>query len=196
MDRSGSYTFGYERTGLGTAETDTLTANVEPWDHDGDDCTAADITDPDNTACTTDAGSTVPLVSTDGTGTVQWASAADGVQAFDEAKQILRIDTATNTIFVGTVTGTAPDYTVTPGSVEVIYYDSNDRFNIARTAAADDGDAAVPAGAAGYAQFERNLFNLAGFELSWDIVGTGSRDVNEFTLTTPHADDIDPVIYW
>ena len=39
VDRGGSYTFGYERTGLATAETDSLTADVEAWDHDGDGCT-------------------------------------------------------------------------------------------------------------------------------------------------------------
>ena len=40
------------------------------------------------------------------------------------------------------------------------------------------------------------MFNLNGFLLSWEIVGSGSRDVNEYTLHVPHADDLDPVIYW
>ena len=45
VDRSGSYTFGYERTGLGTggAESDGLTANVQPWDHDGDDAATDEL---------------------------------------------------------------------------------------------------------------------------------------------------------
>ena len=208
VDRSGSYTFGYERTGTGEADTDMLTANVEPWDHDGDDCETIQNTateDCYDDPSTTDVDeSTVPLVAMNGSGVVQWASeAANTAGEFDDtnaAKQILRIDTETNTIFVGTVTGTAPDYEVTDDSIEVIYYDPNDRFNIARNAEIvegdETGDAAVPATAAGYAQFERNLFNLAGFVLSWDIAGPGSRQVNEYTLTTPHGDDIDPVIYW
>ncbi|MCY4664100.1 MAG: hypothetical protein OXC00_05495, partial [Acidimicrobiaceae bacterium] len=176
VDRSGSYTFGYERRGVGTAQTDTLTANVEPWDHDGDEAAA----DAD--------GETGPLTPADASNSVQWASMAENELENDAAKQILRIDTDTNTIFVGTVTGdSATGYAITADSVEVVRYDSNDRFNIVRPAPAGES-------AAGYAQFERNLFNLAGFELAWDIAGTGSRDVNEFTLVIPA--EIDPVIYW
>ena len=191
VDRGGSYTFGYERSGLATADTDALTATVEPWDHDGDGCTQARIDDADDAACT--AASTVPLVPGDGSGTVQWASAASGTVAETGALQILRVDTDTNTIFVGTVTGTPP--TITDDSVQVIYYDPNDRFNIRRLASGGASDSGT-VGAATYAQFERSMFNLNGFLLSWEIVGSGSRDVNEYTLHVPHADDLDPVIYW
>ena len=188
VDRGGSYTFGYERTGLATAETDTLTAQVEAWDHDGDGCTTALIGETGH-SCNPDG--TVNLGSQDaalitGSGTLQWASAASGTVAVADAKQILAIDTATNTIFVGTVSGDPP--TVEAASVEVIYYDPNDRFNIDRPAV-DGGTDPGPV-AASYAGFERNLFNLRGFELHWDIAGTGSRDVNEFTLVV--ADDADP----
>ena len=189
VDRSGSYTFGYERTGTGDAESDGLAANVNPWDHDGDD------------AVTDDAGATANLEPGDGSGTVQWASEAMGTQPAASPKQILRLDKDTNTIFVGTVTGNAEDgYTIEDDSVEVIRYDSNDRFDIDTKAglATTDGSTPTPASseASGYAQFERNLFNLAGFELSWTIVGDGSRDVNAFRLHTPGPNDIDPVIYW
>ncbi len=183
VDRSGSYTFGYERTGLATAESDDLAAKVEPWDHDGD-------------------GDTTPLAPGDGGNTIQWASEAEGSKLIDAAKQILAFDTDTNTIFVGTVTISGNTATITDGSVEVIRYDSNDRFNIDRPAL--DGGTDPDPEAAGYAQFERNLFNLAGFKLAWDIAGTGSRDVNEYTLVVaPDADttdadghQIDPVIRW
>ena len=181
VDRSGSYTFGYERTGLATAEHDPLTADVESWDHDGDPLT-------------------MPLTRT-GDGTVRWASTATGMSG--GLKQIVAVDKDTNTIFVATVSGTPP--TVTMDTVEVIRYDSNDRFNITtKESEMDVGAAPIPAmtDVGSYAKFEQNLFNLSGFELSWDIVGPGSRDVNEYTLSIPYTnvdpdlDDIDPVIYW
>ncbi len=182
VDRSGSYTFGYERTGTGTgaAESDGLTADVDPWNHDGDDTTAL-------------------LEPGDGSGTVQWASEAMvGTQSDSSPKQILRLDKDTNTIFVGTVTGNAEDgYTIEDDSVEVIRYDSNDRFDIdTKMGLSATNPTPASSEASGYAQFERNLFNLAGFELSWTIVGDGSRDVNAFRLHTPGPNDIDPVIYW
>ncbi len=194
VDRSGSYTFGYERSGDGTggAESDMLTADVKPWDHDGDGCTQERIDDAGDTGCivgsATVRSATVPLTPTDGMETMQWASAAGGEAA--AAKQILRVDTDTDTIFVGVVD--AGDM-VTDRTVEVIYYDSNDRFNIVRPTAEE---ASPDPDAVGYAEFERSLFNLKGFMLSWDIVGTGSRDVNGYTLTTPALADIDAVIYW
>ena len=207
VDRGGSYTFGYERTGLATAETDSLTADVEAWDHDGDGCTTALIGETGH-SCNPDG--TVNLGSQDaalitGMGSIQWASEATGTVAVADAKQILAIDTATNTIFVGTVTfsGTPEVATVGDASVEVIYYDANDRFNIDRPAV-DGGTDPGPV-AASYAGFERNLFNLRGFELHWDIVpNSGSRDVNEYTLVVaPDTDstagtghNIDPIIYW
>jgi len=204
VDRSGSYTFGYERTGdLDASEkTDALTANVEPWDHDGDDCTQAKLDAGDDPTCTGDGtGSgganvgTLPLVpTTPGSGTIQWASEAEGTVEVTAAQQILAIDKDENTIFVGAVTGTPP--TVTVDSVQVIYYDPNDRFNIARRADGATDNTGLSAEAIGYAQFERSLFNLNDFDLAWEIVGTGSRDVNEYTLVVPHSTDIDAVIYW
>ena len=208
VDRGGSYTFGYERTGTGDAETDGLLAKVERWDHDGDGCgTAEDVTGGLATTAiqTTDAAATcyddpgtaaveeatAPLTPVDGMNSVQWASAIAADSTAN--KQILAIDTATNTIFVGTVSGDPP--TITDDSVEVIYYDENDRFNIRRLASGGVTDSGM-VGAATYAQFERSMFNLNGFLLSWKFAGSGSRDVNEYTLYVPHADDLDPVIYW
>ena len=221
VDRGGSYTFGYERRGLATAESDPLAANVEPWDHDGDGCgtdaqvtagsakTAVQTTDAtaacyDDPATTTVEEATSLLIPAAGAGTVQWASEASGDTtdtASSPPKQILRVDKATNTIFVGTVDTSATPI-VTAGSVEVIEYDSNDRFNIYNLASGNVAatGAVTPSGddvkAATYAQFERSLFNLKGFSLSWDIAGSGGRDVNEYTLHVPDNDDIDPVIYW
>ena len=191
VDRSGAYTFGYERTGTGDRESDPLSADVAPWDHDGDE----------------DTGDLEPAA---GSGTMQWASEAAGqggasADPAETPKQILRVDTDTNTIFVGTVSVDSdglPNGTpalVTANSVEVIYYDSNDRFNIVGRAALDttvDNPAGSGSEAAGYAEFERNLFNLNGFTLSWDITGRGSRAVNGYTLHIPHDSDINPVIYW
>ena len=87
---------------------------------------------------------------------------------------------------MGTVTGDATlGYTVTDDTVDLIRYDSNDRFNIIDGGSQD---------AAGYAEFEQSLHSLAGFVLSRDVVDTGSRAVNAYTLTIPTV--IDPVIYW
>jgi len=191
VDRGGSYTFGYERSGLATAETDSLTAEVEPWDHDGDGCTQAIVDAGTSTTCTATVGTRLASA-TAGANTIQWASAASGISTAN--KQILAIDTATNTIFVGTADSTATPR-ITANSVEVIYYDENDRFNIRRLASGAATDSGT-VGAATYAQFERSMFNLEHFLLSWEIAGSGSRDVNEYTLHVPHADDLDPVIYW
>jgi hypothetical protein len=217
VGRGGSYTFGYERSGEAGAESDQLTAIVERWDHDGDGCgtveevsaalatTAIQTTD-DAAACyddpmtTNKKEATSPLTPDDGSNVVQWASAAAGMSAGN--KQILAIDTDTNTIFVGTVDTTASPM-VASDSVEVIHYDSNDRFNIYKLASGEVDETGavevdvtgVTARAASYAQFERSLFNLKGFVLSWEIVGSGSRAVNEYTLYVPHDDDLDPVRY-
>ena len=212
VDRGGSYTFGYERTGTGDADTDELAANVEAWDHDGDGCgtdaevtagsakTVTQTTDED-AACyddptTTDVDEVTSPLTAAGAGRVQWASEASGESGesgVPASMQILRVDKARDTLFVGTASVSGGTATITDDSVRVIEYDQNDRFNIRSLAS---GVATGTDKAATYAQFERSLFNLNGFLLSWEIVGTGSRDVNEYTLHVPHNDDIDPVIYW
>ena len=53
VGRDGSMSFGYERDGDASA-TETLTATISPYDHDGDGCTQARIDDADDTACTGD----------------------------------------------------------------------------------------------------------------------------------------------
>ena len=148
VGRDGSYSFGYERSGIATAEADVLTATMEAWDHDGD-------------------GTTTALTQT-GTATIEWAversrgdASADG-----SPDQIREFDKDTNTIFAGAL-----------GSVNVLYYDSNDRFNIV-----DGTDAAE---AKTYAQFEKALSKRDGYTLTWAINGTGSRTVNDFTLNIP-----------
>ena len=140
----GSYTFGYERSGIDTSETDTLTATLESWDHDGDAATAA-------------------LTKT-GMATIQWAHEVSSGETGDD-DQVREFDTDTNTIFVGD-----------DGSVLVMYYDSNDRFNITEDGATE---------AATYAQFEKALSKRTGFLLDWEITGSGFRAVNGFTLTIP-----------
>ena len=144
----GSYTFGYERSGTDTSETDTLTATLESWDHDGDAATAE-------------------LTQT-GTAVIQWAhEVSNGEQGEDD--QIVEFDKDTNTIFVDPDTGADND-------VLVIYYDSNDRFNIE-----EDGTTEAKT----YAQFEKALSKRTGYVLDWDINGSGNRAVNGYTLTIP-----------
>ena len=144
----GSYTFGYERSGTDASETDTLTATLEDWDHDGDAAT--------------------PVLTQTGTGTIQWAhEVSSGEEGTDD--QIVEFDKDTNTIFVD------PD-TTADNDVLVVYYDSNDRFNIE-----EDGTTE----AATYAQFEKALSKRTGYVLDWDITGSGFRAVNGFTLTIP-----------
>ena len=96
-----------------------------------------------------------------GEGSVQWAAAAD---ADGSGEDIRSVDTETNTIFTGA-----------DGSVEVLSYDSNDRFNIDA-----DGAGSDPAGASTYAGFEKSISDAD--TLTWTIVGSGTRPVNTFTL--------------
>ena len=153
VGRDGSYTFGYERSGIATAETDPLTATLESWNHDGDAGDAA-----------------TPRLDKTGTATIEWAAVAvngdDGT-----AQQIVELDKDTNTIFVDPDTNAEDD-------VIVLYYDSNDRFDVA-------GGGAINPGARTYAQFEKALSKRTGYTLTWEINGTGSRAVNGFTLNIP-----------
>ena len=150
----GSYTFGYERSGIDTSETDNLTATLENWDHDGDAATAA-------------------LTQT-GTATIQWAHEVSIGESGDD-DQIVEFDKDTNTIFVDPDTNDGAD-----DDVLVIYYDSNDRFNIEKgPTGSRETEAAT------YAQFEKALSKRTGYLLDWDINGSGNRAVNGFTLTIP-----------
>ena len=88
-----------------------------------------------------------------GTATVEWAATPE---ATGTGADIQEVDTETNTIFLGA-----------PGSVVVLSYDSNDRFNI------DEG-------ASTYAGFEKSISDAD--TLTWAIVGSGTRPVNTFTL--------------
>ena len=162
VGRDGSYTFGYTRSNS-IAATETLTPS---WDHDNDGCTTALIADSDH-RCSEDPDGDGPLTTgtagIDGdTKTVEWAVAASGALA---DQQIREFDTDTNTIFAGAI-----------GSVNVVYYDSNDRFNVG----ADGAEASST-----YAEFERMLSKADGYELSWLALGAGSRSINTFTLTVP-----------
>ena len=146
VGRDGSYSFGYERSGIATAEADVLTATMEAWDHDADAAT--------------------PALEETGTATIEWALVrVNGDSGTTE--QIREFDKDTNTIFAGEL-----------AAVNVLYYDSNDRFNI-------EGDGAINPGARTYAQFEKALSKRAGYTLTWEINGTGSRAVNDFTLNIP-----------
>ena len=144
----GSYTFGYERSGIDTSESETLTATLEAWDHDGDAATAE-------------------LTQT-GTGNIEWAHEVTSGESGDD-DQIVEFDKDTNTIFVDPAVGTDDD-------VLVMYYDSNDRFNITEDGATE---------AATYSLFEKALSKRTGYLLTWDINGAGARAVNGFTLTIP-----------
>ena len=90
---------------------------------------------------------------------VEWANQPDASET-DQA--IREFDTETNTIFAGA-----------DAAVSVVRYDSNDRFNVG---------AAGSESASSYAAFERALAD--GLNLDWTIVGSGSREVNTFTLST------------
>ena len=94
-----------------------------------------------------------------GTATVQWAGTAD---AEVKDQKVRAFDTETDTVYAGA-----------EGSVVVVSYDSNDRFDL--DPAGDDEKRA-----SSYAEFERSI--AAGDNLSWTIVGTGSRAINSFTL--------------
>ena len=175
VGRDGSYTFGYDRE-RGARGTETFTA---AYDHDGDGCSATDITDGTNSCDDLDAEETgdqpgtAPIMNPGAADdvddvTVEWASgprAADNSVSpavpdeldQDTAQTIRQFDTDTNTIFAGEA-----------GNTFVVGYDSNDRFN--------DADGAIT-----YAKFEKSL--AKGKQLTWDIVGSGSRAVNSWTLT-------------
>ena len=96
-----------------------------------------------------------------GTATVEWAGKAV-VGEQKDAILVRAFDTETNTVYAGA-----------DGSVVVVSYDSNDRFDL--DPAGDD-----PKRASSYAEFERSI--AADDNLSWIIVGTGSRAINTFTL--------------
>ena len=106
--------------------------------------------DQDNDAATADDS---------GDATVQWAGAA---AATGKDETVRAVDTETNTIYAGA-----------DGSVVVVSYDSNDRFDL-------DPAGADPVRASSYAEFERSI--AVGDNVSWTIVGTGSRAINSFTL--------------
>ena len=97
-----------------------------------------------------------------GSDTVEWAAAAG---ATGTGADIRQVDTDANIIFAGD-----------DGSVAVLRYDSNDRFNID-----PDGSGTDPVAAAStYAAFEKSISDAD--TLTWAIVGSGSRAVNSFTL--------------
>ena len=164
VSRDGSHSFGYVFSS-GAADVETLTGTLVDYDYDGDGCSTADITEPDH-RCNPDG--TAP-VTVSGTATVQWAT-HPGTTDSTEGLVIRAFDTETNTIFVaGTDPATAIDAL---SGVQVLYYDSNDRFNVTGT------------GASTYAGFERAL--AVGADLEWEFDSssvTGTRKVNEFTLS-------------
>ncbi len=191
VSRDGSYTFGYERDGEVSA-TETFIATMTGYDHDGDGCSALQVADdgedPEDAAndndgaahrCNEDgddAGNepdgTVPLTQTENA-TVEWAEAATTEN--NTGVQIQAFDTETNTIFVSAGVGRAL----------VLYYDSNDRFNVNRPAV-DDVDPDGAAGAASsYAGFERALSKATGYTLEWGKIASGSRATNRFTVNIP-----------
>ena len=98
----------------------------------------------------------------EGTAKVEWAATASH-EGTDQP--ILAFDTETNTIFAGTKES---------DSVLVIYYDSNDRFDVGTSGSESPST---------YAGFERALDEGLGLALDWEIAGTGRRAVNKFTLT-------------
>ena len=183
VDRDGSHTFGYEREGA-AGLTDTLTATLASWDHDGDGCSVLQIADDgqggndvdeDGAAhrCNLDDDSTAPLTQMD-TGTIQWAAVASTATPNNTGatQQIFSLDKETNTIFVAT-----PDTEgdVTDDTVVMVSYDDNDRFDFA-------GD---EEGAVSYGRFEQRLSTRTGHTLTWEINGNGYRATNTFTLTIP-----------
>ncbi|MXZ53574.1 MAG: S-layer homology domain-containing protein, partial [Acidimicrobiaceae bacterium] len=173
VGRDGSFSFGYVFTSS-VADTETLTGSLVGYDHDGDGCSAAQIDESGHRCQDVDPNTigdqpgTAPITVVGATpAVVQWATAAT---ANDTTGQIVRaVDTDTNTIFVsGTVATDDP----VADSVRVLYYDSNDRFNI------------TGQGASTYAGFERAL--KVGATLAWEFdtsAVTGTRKVNEYTLT-------------
>ena len=186
VGRDGSYSFGYVFSSSGAAaDVETLTGTLVGYDHDGDGCSAANIAITDTTddeyRCAdldpTEDGAqpgTAPLTKSN-TATVQWAS--DPVAADPAATGLIvrAFDKDTNTVFLS---GGAADATIDAlTDVRVLYYDSNDRFNV--------GEAVASATPSNYAGFERAL--AVGATLAWEVDSsavTGSRKVNTFTLAT------------
>ena len=184
VGRDGSHSFGYVFSSA-AADVETLTATLVGYDHDGDGCSVEDIAqeadsgvDPpvlqhrcnvDGDDDGADPDGTAPLTAS-ATTTVQWASVATVNST--ESLVIRAVDTDANTIFVSGTDTTTDIEGLT--SVQVLYYDSNDRFNI-------DG---AGQGASTYAGFERVL--KVGATIAWEIdtsAVTGTRKVNEYTLT-------------
>jgi len=176
VGRDGSYSFGYVFSSA-APDTETLTGTLVDYDHDGDGCTAANIAITDTTnpeyRCAdldpNEAGAQpgTPPVTVSNTATVQWASYPT---TDDTTGMIVRaFDTDTDTIFVSGTDATADP---ADDSVRVLYYDSNDRFDV------------TGSGASSYAGFERAL--AVGANLAWEFDSgsvTGSRAINEYTLT-------------
>ena len=98
--------------------------------------------------------------------TVEWAGAPGPTGT---GADIREVDTDANIIFAGD-----------NGSVAVLRYDSNDRFNID-----PDGSGSTAAQASTYAAFEKSISDAD--TLTWAIVGSGSRAVNSFTLIKPDS---------
>ena len=187
VGRDGSYTFGYEWVGDDTSATETLTAS---WDHDGDGCATATAADtPANPANTTatcadldgdgtaDDPGTAPFT---GDAMVHWAVAADDAQG-TPGLQIFEFDKDTNTIFVATDSDNTAGTAVTVNTAIVVYYDSNDRFDL--DAGSDDATTADVD--ITYARFEKMLSTDDGYSLEWEAIKSGSRSINTFTLNTP-----------
>ncbi|MXZ53619.1 MAG: S-layer homology domain-containing protein [Acidimicrobiaceae bacterium] len=185
VGRDGSYSFGYVFSSPGAvADVETLTGTLVGYDHDGDGCTVENIAitdttndeyrcadlDPDTTGA---QPGTAPLTKSN-TATVQWASDPVAADASATGLIVRAFDKDTNTVFVS---GGAADAAIADlTDVRVLYYDSNDRFNV--------GEAVATATPSNYTGFERAL--AVGATLAWEFDSSvaGSRAVNEFTLAT------------
>ena len=176
VGRDGSHTFSYVFSS-GAADTETLTATLVGYDHDGDGCSADDIDDTTTPHRCSDLDGTGPgtvtgtaPVTVSNMATVQWAS-DPAPNNSEDALVIWAVDKDTNTIFVSGTDANAGIGALVADSARVLYYDSNDRFNV-------DGEPST------YAGFERAL--KVGATVAWEFDTssvTGSRKVNEFTLT-------------
>ena len=174
VGRDGAYTFGYERSNAASC-TETLEAS---WDHDGDGCSADDITGgvDRNGDLPGDCGDLDPNTAGDQPGTapktgskmVEWAAAASAAQA--TGQQIVAFDKETDTIFVDPAAAADDD-------VLVLYYDSNDRFDI--------NDAGAGDAPASYNEFEKKLSKATGYTLEWGTISRGTRATNRFVLNIP-----------
>ena len=100
------------------------------------------------------------------TETVEWASTTVN-ESQTTGVAILEVDTDTDTIFVGSA-----------GSVIVIRYDSNDRYNID-----PDGTGDMPVAPSTYAAFDKSISKAD--TLTWTRAGTSARSVNTYTLIKP-----------